>query len=383
MTSSLNAINIEDLRQLARRRIARIVFDYIDGGVEDEAGLLRNREAFSRWRLVPHYLQDISRRQQTASLFGRDYASPFGIAPTGLAAFAHPGADLLLAQAAAEANVPFIMSGAATASIEQVMAVAPRHAWFQLYVSRETAVTEDLIRRAAAAGVETLVLTVDVPVHSKRERDWRNGFVPPVKPSMSCVLDMLCHPRWLAGLLRHGLPRFENWAPYAGDKASARDIAAYFTSQIPFTQTWFDLERIRRVWAGKLVLKGVLAPTDALRALDCGVDGVIVSNHGGRQLDCAPAPLEMLPAIRAAVAGQMTVMLDGGIRRGSDILKAWALGADFTFVGRPALYGVAADGLPGAQRALQILQQEIDLTLAQLGCADLGMLTGELLREGW
>ncbi|MDQ5888996.1 MAG: (S)-mandelate dehydrogenase [Pseudomonadota bacterium] len=383
MTSSRNAINIEDLRQLARRRIARIVFDYIDGGVEDEAGLLRNREAFSRWRLVPHYLQDISRRQQTASLFGRDYASPFGIAPTGLAAFAHPGADLLLAQAAAEANVPFIMSGAATASIEQVMAVAPRHAWFQLYVSRETAVTEDLIRRAAAAGVETLVLTVDVPVHSKRERDWRNGFVPPVKPSMSCVLDMLCHPRWLAGLLRHGLPRFENWAPYAGDKASARDIAAYFTSQIPFTQTWFDLERIRRVWAGKLVLKGVLAPTDALRALDCGVDGVIVSNHGGRQLDCAPAPLEMLPAIRAAVAGQMTVMLDGGIRRGSDILKAWALGADFTFVGRPALYGVAADGLPGAQRALQILQQEIDLTLAQLGCGDLGMLTGELLREGW
>lgn len=383
MTSSLNAINIEDLRQLARRRIARIVFDYIDGGVEDEAGLLRNREAFSRWRLVPHYLQDISRRQQTASLFGRDYASPFGIAPTGLAAFVHPGADLLLAQAAAEANVPFIMSGAATASIEQVMAVAPRHAWFQLYVSRETAVTEDLIRRAAAAGVETLVLTVDVPVHSKRERDWRNGFVPPVKPSMSCVLDMLCHPRWLAGLLRHGLPRFENWAPYAGDKASARDIAAYFTSQIPFTQTWFDLERIRRVWTGKLVLKGVLAPTDALRALDCGVDGVIVSNHGGRQLDCAPAPLEMLPAIRAAVAGQMTVMLDGGIRRGSDILKAWALGADFTFVGRPALYGVAADGLPGAQRALQILQQEIDLTLAQLGCADLGMLTGELLREGW
>ena len=383
MTSSRHAINIEDLRQLARRRIARIVFDYIDGGVEDEAGLLRNREAFSRWRLVPHYLQDISRCQQTASLFGRDYASPFGIAPTGLAAFARPGADVLLAQAAAEANVPFIMSGAATASIEQVMAVAPRHTWFQLYVSRETAVTEDLIRRAAAAGVETLVLTVDVPVHSKRERDWRNGFVPPVKPSLSCVLDMLRHPRWLAGLLRHGLPRFENWAPYAGDKASARDIAAYFTSQIPFTQTWFDLERIRRLWAGKLVLKGVLAPTDALRALDCGVDGVIISNHGARQLDCAPAALEMLPAIRAAVAGQMAVMLDGGIRRGSDILKAWALGADFTFVGRPTLYGVAADGLPGAQRALQILQQEIDLTLAQLGCADLGMLTGELLREGW
>ena len=383
MTSSRHAINIEDLRQLARRRIARIVFDYIDGGVEDEAGLLRNREAFSRWRLVPHYLQDISRCQQTASLFGRDYASPFGIAPTGLAAFARPGADVLLAQAAAEANVPFIMSGAATASIEQVMAVAPRHTWFQLYVSRETTVTEDLIRRAAAAGVDTLVLTVDVPVHSKRERDWRNGFVPPVKPSLSCVLDMLRHPRWLAGLLRHGLPRFENWAPYAGDKASAREIAAYFTSQIPFTQTWFDLERIRRVWPGKLVLKGVLAPTDALRALDCGVDGVIISNHGARQLDCAPSPLEMLPAIRAAVAGQMAVMLDGGIRRGSDILKAWALGADFTFVGRPTLYGVAADGLPGAQRALQILQQEIDLTLAQLGCADLGMLSGELLREGW
>lgn len=383
MASSRQAINIEDLRQMARRRIARIVFDYIDGGVEDENGLARNREAFSRWRLVPHYLQDISARQQTATLFGRQYASPFGIAPTGLAAFARPKADLLLAQAAAEANLPFIMSGAATTSIEQVTAVAPQHTWFQLYVSREMAVTEDMIRRAQAAGVETLVLTVDVPVHSKRERDWRNGFVPPVKPSLVCILDILRHPRWLGEVLRHGLPRFENWAPYAGDNASAREIASYFTSQIPFTQTWFDLERIRRLWTGKLVLKGILAPTDALRAQDCGVDGVIISNHGGRQLDSAPAALEMLPAIHAAVGGQMTVMLDGGIRRGSDVLKAWALGADFVFVARPTLYGVAADGLSGAQRAIAILQEEIDLTLAQLGCADLGMLSGEFLREGW
>ncbi|MFO1380521.1 MAG: alpha-hydroxy acid oxidase [Chitinivorax sp.] len=383
MASSSKAVNIDDLRRMAQRRLPRIVFDYIDGGVEDETGLARNRQAFERWRMVPHYLTDVSQRSQQTTLFGQNYASPFGIAPTGLAGFARPGADLMLAQAAAEANVPFIMSGAATTSIERVAAAAPRHAWFQLYVSRETAITDDLIRRALEAGIETLVLTVDVPVHSKRERDWRNGFVPPVKPSPGCVLDMLRHPAWLGTVLRHGLPRFENWAPYAGNGAGARQIAAFFSAQIPFTQTWHDLERIRRQWPRRLVLKGILAPNDAVQAQRLGVDGLIVSNHGGRQLDAAPAALEMLPAIRAVLGQQMTLMLDGGIRRGSDILKAWALGADFVFVGRPALYGVAADGLAGARRALAILREEIDLTLAQLGCADLALLTGEYLREGW
>lgn len=383
MPDSIHAINIEDLRRMAQRRLPRIVFDYIDGGVEDESGLQRNRQAFERWRLVPHYLTDISQRSQRASLFGREYAAPFGIAPTGLAGFARPGADLLLARAAADADLPFIMSGAATASIERVVSVAPRHSWFQLYVSRETRITDDLIRRAADAGVETLVLTVDVPVHSKRERDWRNGFVPPVRPTPACVADMLCHPAWLAGLIRHGLPRFENWAPYVVQGAGAGEIAAFFTSQIPFTQTWRDLERIRLNWHGKLVLKGVLAPRDAVEAQRLGVDGLIISNHGGRQLDTAPAALEMLPPIRAALGQGMTLMLDGGIRRGSDVLKAWALGADFVFVGRAPLYGVAADGLAGASRALEILKQEIDLTLAQLGCADLATLTGEFLREGW
>lgn len=383
MSVSKHAVNIGDLRRQAQQRLPRIVFDYIDGGVEDESGLQRNCQAFERWRLVPHYLTDISQRSQRTRLFGRDYASLFGIAPTGLAGFARPGADLLLARAAAAADLPFIMSGAATASIEQVAAVAPRHSWFQLYVSRETRITDDLIRRAADAGVETLVLTVDVPVHSKRERDWRNGFVPPVKPSLACIADMLRHPGWLADLLRNGLPRFENWAPYVGDAAGAREIAAFFASQIPFTQTWQDLERIRQRWHGKLVLKGVLAPRDAVEAQRLGIDGLIISNHGGRQLDAAPAALEMLPPIRAALGQGMTLMLDGGVRRGSDVLKAWALGADFVFIGRPALYGVAADGLAGASRALDILMQEIDLTLAQLGCADLATLTGEYLREGW
>ena len=381
MRGKTDAINSDDWRRLAQRRLPRIVFDYIDGGVEDEAGLQRNRQAFEHWHLLPHYLTDVSQRSQRAGVFGRDYASLFGIAPTGLAAFARPQADLLLAAAAAHADLPFIMSGAATASIEQVAAVAPQHTWFQLYVSRETRMTDDLIRRAADAGVETLVVTVDVPVHAKRERDWRNGFVPPVKPSTACLLDMLWHSGWLLDLLRHGLPRFENWAPYLEPHAGARELAAFFASQIPFTQTWHDLEHIRHRWQGKLVLKGILAPRDAIHAQRLGADGLILSNHGGRQLDAAPSALEMLPPIRAALGQGMVLMLDGGIRRGSDILKAWALGADFMFIGRPALFGVAAGGQAGVSRVLQQFKQEIDLTLAQLGCADLTMLTGEYVRE--
>lgn len=368
-------VNLEDLRRLARRRLPKIVFDYIDGGAEDELGMVRNRRSFERLQLVPRILADISARSQSVELFGRRYACPFGIAPTGLAGFARPGADLALAAAAAEADIPFVLSGAGTASLEAAVGVAPQHTWFQLYVAREQRITEDLMHRARDAGVEVLMLTVDVPVLGKRERDLRNGLTTPPRPSLHCLLDMLCHPRWLAGILRHGAPRFENWAPYLPANTGARALSEFFASQIPFVQTWRDLERIRTLWPGRLVVKGCLAPADAVRLVDCGADGIVVSNHGGRQLDAAPAALAMLPSVAAAVGARTTVMLDSGVRRGADVLKAFALGARFVFVGRPTLYGVAADGRAGAAQAIGILRTEVDLGLAMTGLPSPAALT--------
>ena len=364
-------VNIDALRQLAKQRLPRLVFDYIDGGAEDEVGLARNRGAFHDIQLLPRYLVDVSQRDQTTTLLGRRYGAPFGIGPTGLAGFARPGADLMLADAAVAANIPFVLSGAGTASIEAVAKRAPQHTWYQLYVSRDTQITADLVRRARDAGIETLMLTVDVPVHGKRERDMRNGFVPPVKPTASALLNMLGHPRWLMDMLRHGLPRFENWAPYAAAGASAKELGAFFASQIPFTQTWHDLDTLRQLWPGKLVIKGLLHPADAQRALDAGADGIIVSNHGGRQLDSAPTSVDVFPAIRAQIGRRLSLMLDGGVRRGADIVKAKALGADFVFVGRAPMYGVASGGLAGAQRAIAILCDEIDMTMAQIGAAQM------------
>lgn len=359
--------NIAGLREAARGYLPRLVFDYIDGGVDDETCLRRNRDAFEHVTLLPDYLVDVSQLSLHRTLLGRRYHMPLGMAPTGLASFARHGADLMLARAANHAGVPFVLSGAGTASIEAAAQAAPEQAWFQLYVSREQRITEDLVRRAHDAGMQHLVVTVDVPVHSNRERDVRNGFVPPVKPGLSVIGNALLHPAWLMQMLRHGLPRFESWAPYAAPGASAKQIADLFTSQIPFTQTWRDLARLRAIWPGHLIVKGILHPADAQRAIEAGADGIWVSNHGGRVLDCAPSALTMLPLIRQAVGPDVAVMVDGGVRRGSDVIKALALGADFVFAGRPMMYGVAAAGQRGVEKALSILQREMQLTVSQLG----------------
>lgn len=369
-----DAVNLEDLRRLARRRLPRIAFDFIEGGVEDERCLEANQASFARQRLLPRYLVDVSGCDQAAALFGHSYASPFGIAPTGLAALFRPGADLMLAEAATAANIPFIMSGASTASIEAAARVAPAHTWYQLYAARDKAISEDLIRRARDAGLSALVLTVDVPVSSKRERNLRNGFELPLRLKWSKSLEALTHPLWIARYLRHGMPRFENWAPYAEPGADAKAIAALVARQIPCSVTWRDLETFRRLWPRHLVVKGILHPDDAVRAAEIGVDGIVVSNHGGRQLDQAPAPLEVLPAICAAAGDKLTVMLDSGVRRGADILTALCLGARFVFVGRATLYGAAAGGLPGVRKAIGILRREIDLVMGQIGCPRLEAL---------
>ncbi|MFN4088426.1 MAG: alpha-hydroxy acid oxidase [Alphaproteobacteria bacterium] len=369
------AVNVDDLRKLAKKRLPKIAFDFIEGGVEDEDGLTRNERAFRDKALVPRYMVDVSKRDQTATLFGRTYASPFGISPTGLAALFRPGADLMLAEAARDANLPFVMSGTSTGSIEDLARVAPEHGWYQLYPARDRKISEDMIRRARDAGLSTLVVTVDVPVGSKRERNLRNGFARPLRLSLATKLDALRYPGWLAGYLKHGTPMFPNWAPYAGPNADAETVASFVAAQTRATLTWSDIEDFRRLWPRNFVLKGIMHPDDARRAADLGVDGIVVSNHGARQLDRAPAALDVLPAIAAAVGDRVTLMLDSGVRRGADAVIALCMGAKFVFLGRPTLYGAAAGGIPGVRRALTILRDEVDLTLGQMGTptlADLG-----------
>ena len=368
-------VNIEDLRKLAKKRLPKVAYDFIEGGTDDEVGLVTNEQAFRQARIVPRYLVDVSVRDQSTTLFGRTYSSPIGIAPTGLAGLFRRGADLMLAEAAREANVPFIMSGAATGSMEELGRIAPDHGWYQLYSAKDQNVSEDMIKRAGDAGLKTLVFTVDVPEGSNRERNIRNGFSRPLKMTWRTKLDALRHPTWLIEYLRHGTPMMDNWAKYAGADASADKVADLVAYQNRAPMTWKHVERYRELWKGNFVLKGIMHPDDAIRAHSLGVDGIMVSNHGARQLDIAPSPLEVLPAIRDAVGDKMTVMFDGGIRRGMDAIVALCSGAKFCFVGRPTLYGVTAAGTPGAAKALQIFRREVDITMAQIGAtkiADLG-----------
>ena len=369
------AVNIDDLRKLAKKRLPKIAYDFIEGGTDDEVGLMTNEQAFRQTRIVPRYLVDVSVRDQSTTLFGRTYSSVIGIAPTGLAGLFRRGADLMLAEAARDANVPFIMSGSSTASIEDLGRLAPDHGWYQLYSAKDQAISEDMIKRVGDAGLKTLVFTVDVPEGSNRERNARNGWGRPLKLSWATKLEALEHPAWMLEWLKHGTPYFSNWAKYAGPGASADKVADLVAYQNRAPMTWKHVERFRSIFPGNFVLKGIMHPDDAIRAHSLGVDGIMVSNHGARQLDNAPSPLHVLPAIRDAVGDRMTVMLDGGIRRGLDALIALCMGAKFVFQGRPTLYGVTAGGVQGAKAALGVFRREIDISMAQMGAtriSDLG-----------
>ncbi len=364
-----DALSIGDIERLAKRRLPRVVYEGIASGVEDEHGLTRNEEEFRRYRLLPRHLVGVSQRDQSTSLFGHTYASPFGISPTGVAGVFRRDAELMLAQAAADANVPFVMSGASMVSIERVARINPANTWFQLYAARDAKISDDFLRRARDAGFGTLMLTVDNPVPPKRERDMRNGFRLPPKLAPLDLLEALRHLPWVFDYLRHGgMPVMETWAPYTTPGANAAEVARFFRTQSPSVQTWRDLDSFRRAWPGKLVIKGIMRPSDAMRCAEQGVDGIVISNHGGKALDRAPASIEILPRIKAAVGGRLALMLDSGVRRGSDIIVARCLGADFVFVGRATLYGVAAAGLAGAARALAILREEVDTNLGLIGC---------------
>lgn len=369
-----DAINFDDLRKLAKKRLPKIIYDFIEGGVDDEDGLDRNEDAFRRRPLMPRYMVDIMERDQTQPVFGRQYSSPFGIAPTGGISNYRWGGDLMLAEAAREANIPFIMSGAATASMEDLARVAPEHGWYQLYVAQDRKIAEDMIRRAADLNLSTLVVTVDVPTGSNRERNRRNGFSRPLKLSLATKLDALMHPLWFKDYMKHGIAMLPNWQPYAPAGVDAEALGEFVAGQIRGSLTWADIENFRKLWPRKMVLKGIMRTDDAIRAAEIGVDGLMISNHGARQLDRAPSPLDVLPAINAAVGDRMTLMLDGGVRRGSDVLIALCMGAKFVFLGRPTLYGVVAGGVAGASKAVGILRNEIDLVMAQIGVTSLDQL---------
>lgn len=371
--------SIDDLEAAARRRLPSLMYDFIAGGAGDEQNLHHNKQQFERYRIVPRYLVDVKGRTQKTTLFGREYGSLFGISATGYAGFYRPDGEIMLAKAAAEADIPVMQSCVSVASVETLSKVAPRNLWFQLYAARDPKISEDLLRRAADAGVETLAVTIDLPVPGPRPRDLRSGFKIPPKITPRILFDAMCHPLWSLGVLRMGgLPKVGNWVPYAPPGSTALQVAAFMRTHSFQPQTWPDIERFRKQWKGNLVLKGILHPDDARTAAEVGVDGVIVSNHGGRQFDRSPSSLEALPAVVEAVGSRMTVMVDSGFTSGSDIVLAYALGAKYVFVGRATAWGMIAGGYEGAKRAVDILRWQIDSTMGQIGClkpADLPNMT--------
>ena len=378
-----SAINIDDLKRMAKRRLPRIMFDFIEGGVEDEVGLRTNANAFRDLRLVPRYYIDTSKREQKSTIFGRTFSSPFGIAPTGMAGAFRKDAELYLSQAAKEADIPYLMSGAANASMEEGAKLAGKNLWYQIYGSKTRRFQLDLVKRAIDLGLETIAVTCDVPVSSNRERNRRNGFVRPLRMTLPTILEAMLHPAWVINYYRSGgLPMLGNWARYAAQGSTPDQVADLFATETPdASQVWGDIEAIRQAWPGKLLLKGVMHPEDARIATNMGVDGLIVSNHGGRQLDMMPSPLDMLPMIRSAVGPDVPLLLDSGVRRGSDIVAAMCMGADFVLTGRATLYGATAGGLEGVKKAVSILQREIDLTMGQLGAVNLAALGPRYLLE--
>ena len=368
-------LSLDDFEPAARRHLPRPIFGYIAGAVETNRSLAANREAFDEHAFVPRVLVDISRRSTQCTLFGKTWSAPFGIAPMGICALSSYRGDLVLARAAADAGVPMIMSGSSLIRLEEVASACPG-TWFQAYLPGDEPRIGALIERVAAAGFRTLVITVDTPVSANRENNVRTGFSTPLRPTPRLFWDGITHPRWLFGtflrtLLRHGMPHFENNYATRGAPIVSRNVARDFSDRGHLN--WAHFRFIRSIWPGRLVIKGILSADDARIARDAGADGIIVSNHGGRQLDGAVAPLRVLPSIVAACP-DLPVMMDSGVRRGTDVLKALALGARCVFVGRPFAYAAAVGGVAGVTHAIDLLTQEISRDLAMLGVNDVDAL---------
>ena len=364
---------LDDFESAARRHLPRPVFGYVSGAAETNASLRDNRRAFEEYGFVPRVLRNVSQRSSGTTLLGRTYCAPFGIAPMGISALSAYRGDLVLARAAAAAGIPMVMSGSSLIRLEDVAAAAPG-SWFQAYLPGEEEKIVALVDRVQRAGFETLMLTVDTAVLANRENNVRSGFSTPLRPSPRLAWDGLTRPRWLLGtalrtLALHGMPHFENSHAARGAPIFARNVQRDFGAKDHLD--WKHLALIRRRWNGKLVVKGILSAEDAVLARETGADGIVVSNHGGRQLDGAVSPLRVLPAIVAAVGQHIPVMLDGGIRRGTDVMKAVALGASFVFVGRPFVYAAALAGEEGVAHAIRILSTEVHRDMGLLGITGL------------
>lgn len=371
-------LNVADLREASRKRLPRGVFEFFDRGSEDELSLTGNREAFRAIKLRNKVLVDVSQRSTASSLFGKPLAMPLAIAPTGVAGLCWHEGEIELARAAAIAGVPFTLATPSVTSIEKIAAVEGVRKWFQLYMWRDRELSYKLVQRARDAGFEALILTVDTPVPPIREYNRRNAFSVPYVPSVRSLVDMSLHPRWLAGvilpyLLAGGMPKLAHYPPGAHSRMAAPGGKQNAASNLRGDDlTWDDVKRLRDIWKGPLLIKGVHLPEDAASAVSEGLDGIVISNHGGRNLDSAVAPIQVLPEIAAEVAGKTKIILDSGIRRGGDIVKALALGADLVLSGRPALYGLSLAGQAGALHALSLLQKEMETTMGFTGCASVG-----------
>ncbi len=371
----------DHLHRAAKKRLPKFSYDYVDGGTGPEVGKALNRDAIDAIKMAPRYVVERKPVNMKTELFGRTYQKPFGIAPMGLASLQWPQAELHFARAGKAADIPVTLSTACTVDIEQFAAAAGENAWYQLYPPKDEEVNDDLIKRAQDAGCKALMVTVDVPSRGWRPRDMYNGLAVPPRISAATIWNAAIRPYWSLATLASGLPHFKTLGKYSPDK-SMRGMADFVADQLGRPTSIERLKRIRDKWKGDLIIKGVMHPDDATAAIDMGYNGILVSNHGGRQLDAAPASIEVLPEIVDAVAGRATVMIDSGFTNGLDIMKALALGADFVFCGRVFMWGVAALGPSGPGHVADMLTNELELQMVQLGVSDIAELDRSWITGG-
>ena len=374
--------NVDDLRSLAKRRLPAGVFDYIDGGAEDEITLRNNVDAYRNVSFKPRVLRDMTHVDTSTSLFGRRLAFPLVLAPTGFTRIAHSEGELAVVRAATRAGIPFTLSTMATRSIEECASVAESDTrlWFQIYTWRDRSVVKNLVERAEAAGFEAVCLTVDTAVLGRRERDVRRGFTLPPEVGLGTIIDGLKNPGWTWDFLKADPIRFANVEGITAiDGSTAVDLAEHMKSQFDPGLSWSDVEWLRSIWKGPILIKGIQTVEDALIAVESGVEAIAISNHGGRQLDGAPAPFDLLPEVAEAVQNRLEIICDGGVRRGSDVVKAVSLGANAVMTGRPYLYALGACGERGVDHVLDLLQEGIERTMALTGVASVEDLSQDLI----